>query len=136
MSAAQPTPDMRENAVTEYQNPLPPLPLPEMSPQRAVASMPTISAEAYQHVGRYAGAIVMACFEQIGGLSMFADWASQNRTDFYTKMFAKTVQRSTQVDVSGSVTIDDAITQLERQRDQPLLADYSEVVEDAVFFDL
>lgn len=107
-----------------------------ISPSQAISRMPAISAEHYQHVGRYAGAVVMAVFHMIGGAERMASWADQNPTDFYTKMFAKTVQRSTQVDVSGSVTIDDAITQLERQRDQPLLADYSEVVEDAVFFDL
>ena len=86
--------------------------------------MPQISGEAYQHVGRYAGAVVMACFEQIGGLQRMATWADTNPTDFYTKLFPKLVQRSAQVDVSGVITIDDAISRLENQ---PLLADYSEV---------
>ena len=61
-----------------------------------------------------------------------ADWADQNPKDFYTKMFSKTIQRSAQVDVSGTVTIDDAISRLESQ---PIPAEYSEV-EDAQFFDL
>ena len=96
----------------------------EKTPSRVVANMPQISGEAYQHVGRYAGAVVMACFEQIGGLQRMATWADTNPTDFYTKLFPKLVQRSAQVDVSGVVTIDDAISRLENQ---PLLADYSEV---------
>ena len=96
----------------------------EKTPGRVVANMPQISGEAYQHVGRYAGAVVMACFEQIGGLQRMANWADTNPTDFYTKLFPKLVQRSAQVDVSGVITIDDAISRLENQ---PLLADYSEV---------
>lgn len=113
-------------------NPLPPLPLPELTANRAVAVLPAISGEAYQHVGRYAGAVVLACFEQVGGLQRMAVWADQNPTDFYTKLFPKLIQRSAQVDVSGTVTIDDAISRLESQ---PLLADFSDV-EDAVFYDL
>ena len=74
-----------------------------------------ISAEQYQHVGRFAGALVMSCFEQIGGLNRMAVWADSNPTDFYTKLFPKMISRSQQVDVSGTLTIDDAITRLENQ---------------------
>ena len=35
--------------------------------RKNVEQMPIISGEAYQHVGRFAGAIVMSVFEQIGG---------------------------------------------------------------------
>lgn len=120
------------------ENDLPALRRPELTPQRAVLEIGQISGEAYQHVGRYAGAVVLACFEQIGGLQRMAAWADTNPTDFYTKLMPKLVQRSTQVDVSGTVTIDDAIARLENQ---PLLGDYSEVpdegfYEDAKFYDL
>lgn len=86
-------------------------------PQRDVGRLPSISAEAYQHVGRFAGALVMSCFEQMGGLPRMAAWADTNPTDFYTKLFPKMIQRSTQVDVSGSITIDDAISRLEGHRE-------------------
>lgn len=82
---------------------------------RAVAGLPMISAEQYQHVGRYAGAVVMACFEQIGGLERMKAWADTNPTDYYTKLFPKMISRSQHVDVSGTLTIDDAITRLEAQ---------------------
>jgi hypothetical protein len=82
-------------------------------PQRDVGRLPAISADAYQHVGRFAGALVMSCFEQMGGLDRMAAWADTNPTDFYTKLFPKMIQRSTSVDVSGSITIDDAISRLE-----------------------
>jgi hypothetical protein len=83
-------------------------------PSRDLAKLPMISAEQYQHVGRFAGALVMSCFEQIGGLPRMAAWADGNPTDFFTKLFPKMISRSQQVDVSGTLTIDDAITRLER----------------------
>lgn len=88
-----------------------------MQPTRDLARLPMISAEQYQHVGRFAGALVMSCFEQIGGLPRMAAWADSNPTDFYTKLFPKMISRSTQVDVSGTLTIDDAINRLERMGD-------------------
>jgi hypothetical protein len=82
-------------------------------PPRDVARLPMISAEQYQHVGRFAGALVISCFEQIGGLHRMAQWADGNPTDFYTKLLPKVISRSQQVDVSGTLTIDDAISRLE-----------------------
>jgi len=92
-------------------------------PTRDLARLPMISAEAYQHVGRFAGALVMSCFEQIGGLPRMAAWADSNPTDFYTKLFPKMISRSQQVDVSGTLTIDDAISRLERMNE----AEFTEV---------
>lgn len=118
------------------ENPLPPLRFPELTPGRSVANMPQISGEAYQHVGRYAGAVVMACFEQLGGLQRMAVWAEGNPTDFYTKLFPKLIQRSAQVDVSGTVTIDDAITRLEAQSLLPDYSEFTEVKAEPLFYDL
>lgn len=84
-------------------------------PPRDLARLPMISAEQYQHVGRFAGALVLSCFEQIGGLPRMAVWADANPTDFYTKLFPKMISRSQQVDISGTLTIDDAISRLEGQ---------------------
>lgn len=95
-------------------------------PTRDLARLPMISAEQYQHVGRFAGALVMSCFEQIGGLDRMATWADSNPTDFYTKLFPKMISRSQQVDVSGTLTIDDAITRLERF-DRAVDADFQEI---------
>lgn len=81
---------------------------------RELSRLPMISAEQYQHVGRYAGAVVMTVFEQIGGINRMAAWADGNYTDFATKLFPKMISRSQQVDVSGTLTIDDAINRLER----------------------
>jgi hypothetical protein len=97
-----------------------------MQPTRDLAKLPMISAEQYQHVGRYAGALVMSCFEQIGGLGRMAAWADTNPTDFYTKLFPKMISRSAQVDVSGTLTIDDAITRLERM-DETIEGQFEEI---------
>jgi hypothetical protein len=93
---------------------------------REVSSIPMISAEAYQHVGRYAGGVVMAVFEQMGGVERMKVWADGNPTDFYTKIFPKMISRSQQIDVSGTLTIDDAISRLERMGDV-IEADYEEI---------
>lgn len=93
---------------------------------REVSTIPMISAEQYQHVGRYAGAVVMSVFQQIGGAARMASWADTNPTDFYSKIFTKMISRSQQVDVSGTLTIDDAITRLERL-DTPIDADFTEI---------
>lgn len=120
-------------------NELPPLALPHLTPQRAVVDIGQISGDAYQHVGRYAGAVVLAVHEQIGGLARMAAWADQNPTDFYTKLFPKMIQRSAQVDVNATVTIDEAISALESQ---PLEGQWSDVPaernmdEEAQFYDL
>ena len=91
--------------------------------QNKLALVPVISAETYQHVGRFAGAIVLSVFEQIGGAPRMAAWADQNPTDFYTKLFPKMISRAQQVDHSGTVTIDDAINRLENMTE----AEFEEV---------
>lgn len=95
-------------------------------PVREVNRVPVISAEQYAHMGKYSGALVIAAFEQMGGLPMLVDWASQNRTDFYTKIWSKTIQRSTAVEHSGTLTIDDAINRLERL-ENPIDAEFTEM---------
>nr|GAT42299.1 predicted protein [Mycena chlorophos] len=107
---------------------------PRLPTVRAISDLPAISAEQYQHVGRYAGAAVMHVFEQIGGAARMTAWADQNPTDFYTKLFPKMISRSQQVDVSATLTIDDAIDRLERQNNL-ITTEFTEV-EDATFYDL
>lgn len=101
-----------------------------LQPSRDLARVPVISAEAYQHLGRFSGALVLSVFEMIGGAPRMAAWADQNPTDFYTKLLPKVISRSQQVDVSGTLTIDDAISRLERME----VAEFEEVPEQ--FYDL
>jgi hypothetical protein len=111
---------MTRNLITDTRTDL-------QTPPRDLAALPMISAEQYQHVGRFAGALVLSCFEQIGGLPRMAVWADQNPTDFFTKLFPKMISRSQQVDHSGTLTIDDAITRLERNDVRTIEGDYTDV---------
>lgn len=103
---------------------LPVLNNPDFAPQRIVSQLPVIDANMYEHVGRYAGSVVVAAFHMIGGVERFAEWCDANPTSFYEKIWAKLPQKSTAVSVSGTVTLDDAITRLESQT---IEADYEEV---------
>ncbi len=71
----------------------------------------------------------MSVFEQIGGVKRMAAWADANPTDYFTKILPKMIQRSQHVDHSGTITIDDAITRLEKN-DEPIDAEYEEVPQD------
>ena len=95
-------------------------------PVKAANNVPVISADQYSHVGKYAGAVVMSVFHQIGGVERMASWADQNPSSFYEKIFPKMIQRSTAVEHSGNITIDDAISRLERM-DTVIDADFEEV---------
>ena len=86
-----------------------------ISTVKSVNQIPVISSEQYGHLGKYAA--VLSVFEQIGGVKRMADWADTNPTDFFTKVFPKIMQRSTAVEHSGTLTIDDAITRLERMEE-------------------
>lgn len=97
-------------------------------PTREINRAPVISAEQYSHVGKYAGALVLACFEQMGGLPRMVAWAETSPESFYTKLLPKLVQRSTAIEHSGTLTIDDAITRLESQGGA-IDADFAEVRE-------
>lgn len=105
---------------------------------RAISNLPNLSGESYAHMGKYAGAAVLAAFEMIGGVERLAAWSDSNPTDFFCKVLPKVIQRSQQVDISATLTIDDAIDRLERQNalPAPIEAEFREVVEEGIFYDL
>lgn len=103
-----------EEGGTSARNPLVLVPTDKQAVARELASIPMLSAEQYQHIGRYSGAVIGTVFEMMGGVARMVDWADRNPTDFYTKLFPKVIARSQQVDVTGTLTIDDAISRLER----------------------
>lgn len=57
----------------------------------------------YQHVGRYAGQMVLTAFDMIGGVDRFAAWAEKNPTDFYTKVFPKVIAKPVEHGVTKDV---------------------------------
>jgi len=47
--------------------------------------------------------LVQDAFEMIGGIQRFAQWADENPSDFYTKLFSKTITRESDVNVQVGV---------------------------------
>lgn len=57
----------------------------------------------YQHVGRYAGRMVLTAFDMIGGVDRLADWANKNPGEFFTKVFPKVITKPHEIGVSDGV---------------------------------
>lgn len=57
----------------------------------------------YQHVGRYAGRMVLTAFDMIGGVDRLAAWAEKNPTDFFTKVFPKVIAKPVEHNISEGV---------------------------------
>ena len=55
------------------------------------------------NAGRYSRGAVLMAFEMIGGMETFAEWASENQTDYYTKMFTKLIGREVEHKSTDSV---------------------------------
>lgn len=69
-------------------------------------SVPTIRKDdgaVMENMGRFSRGVVRAVFESIGGVERMAQWADENPGEFYTKMFAKTITRETEVNTSEGV---------------------------------
>jgi hypothetical protein len=74
---------------------------------------PSVDAALYASVGRYAGAAVLTVFEQVGGIEAMADWAKENPTDFYKGPFAKIISAPKEINVTGKISIEDAVRALD-----------------------
>lgn len=57
----------------------------------------------YQHVGRYAGRMVLTAFDMIGGVDRLAAWADANPEKFYTSVFPKIIAKPVEHSVSEGV---------------------------------
>ena len=68
-----------------------------------------ISSETYSHMGKYAGALVLSCFEKMGGIDSFVNWAKMNPTDYYTKLLPKIISSSKNIEVNKGGSDDELI---------------------------
>lgn len=67
------------------------------------STMVNENGELIVNAGRFArGATIMA-FEMMGGIENFVQWAENNETEFYTKMFGKVIGREVENKNSDSV---------------------------------
>ena len=53
--------------------------------------------------GRYARKAIVATFDMLGGVEAFAEWADENKDEFYTKLFPKIVGKEVEIGVSEGV---------------------------------
>lgn len=102
---------------------------PAVRKAQQLAMPPSIDAALYASVGRYAGAAVLTVYEQMGGIERMTEWADENPGEFYKSLFTKIVSSPRQVEVTGKVTIEDAVKQLDLEEG----AGYTVVSEDADF---
>lgn len=93
--------------------------------KKASPSLPdAFNGEIYRQVGKYARSAVLYAFEQVGGPDGLAEWAEDNKDEFYTKLFPKVIARESEVQhIRG---VDDLMDLLD--------AEY-EVIEDAEVID-
>lgn len=84
--------------------------------------MPDVfNGQIYEQIGKYARGAVLFAFEEMGGPRALGEWAKDNQSDFYTKLFPKIIARETEVHHHRSV--DELMDALD--------GDYTEI-EDAV----
>lgn len=98
---------------------------PATRKQSPLAAIPAIDPALYMNMSKYAGSAVMTVFEQIGGTNRMAEWADENPGDFYTKLFPKIISAPKEVNVSGRISIEDAVKMLDAEAG----VDYTEIEE-------
>jgi len=76
--------------------------------------------------GRKSSKLVLDVFEMIGGVEAMAEWAEQNKGDFYTKLFSKTITR--EADVNHTFGVEDMLDQLDAAEEDGIIdAEYEEL---------
>lgn len=63
------------------------------------------------NVGRYHREAISTAFEMIGGIPALADWAENNKTDFYTKLYPRVIPK--EVEIGASQGVEDLLRQLD-----------------------
>lgn len=84
-----------------------------------LSKIPHIDSALYQNIGKYHGVAVLTAFEQIGGVQRLTEWADENPSEFYTKIWGKTISTPKEIQVSGTVSIEQAIKALDAEELTP-----------------
>lgn len=93
-------------------------------------SLPTVGphGELMQSAGKRSRQLVMDAFEMIGGVERFAQWASDNPDDFYTKLFTKTI--TTESEVNHTHGVESVLDELTEAEEAGIIdAEYEEVTD-------
>lgn len=71
------------------------------------SNLPSVSGGGVMvHAGKYAKTAVLTAFDQLGGVQGLVDWAkesAQNKADYYTKIFTKTIQKDVEINDARSI---------------------------------
>lgn len=99
------------------------------APGMRAPALPDVMSEGelYGHLGRYAGRMVVTAAEMIGGVERLAAWADKNESDFWTKVFPKTVARPSFSENQHTVTIEDKIQEIRGRMLQGEFTDVTDV---------
>ena len=65
------------------------------------------------NVGKYARDSVLTAYEMIGGHGAFAEWAEENKGEFYTKIYPKIIGR--EVELKADDSIESLLDKLDRR---------------------
>ena len=63
--------------------------------------------------GRFSRGAIVAAFQLNGGLEAFADWAKDNPTDFYTRMFGRVIGKEAMEAPKGPDDVEDLLDAIE-----------------------
>lgn len=74
------------------------------------------SGEMKVNAGKYARAMIVMAYEMMGGAETFAEWAMNNKGDFYTKMFTKIIGRENE-DAKGTDPVESYLAVLDLEAD-------------------
>lgn len=81
--------------------------------------------------GKKSSKLVLDVFDMIGGVEAMAEWAEENKGEFYTKLFSKTITRESEV--NHTVGVEDMLDELEEAEENGMILDGT--YEDVTYYD-
>ena len=87
-----------------------------LEPQVQRPSVPAtpVSGQLMASAGKYARHIVVGTVEQLGGQQAMYDWAKENETDFWTKLFPKIITKEVE-DVQAADGLEKLLKKLDNE---------------------
>lgn len=71
--------------------------------------------------GKKSSKLVLDVFDMIGGVEAMAEWAEENKGEFYTKLFSKTITRESEV--NHTIGVEDMLDELEEAERNGMVLD-------------
>ena len=77
--------------------------VPAVLPEKTTLPQTAPDGTIMINASKYARNAVLTAFEMIGGTEELANWGRDNKTDFYTKLFTKTIQKDVEIGTKDDV---------------------------------